>query len=179
MKRVSPYDRDLLGADLSLSPAENEPFSDAELIRNGFVEDSHTFRKQVLPDATGVIPETFNHQPEPMATIPPFVPRMGYTTTPPPTTPRAELLREAEQLITGDRNETYGTPTQNFSNIAAMLNVQFAHKLKDGVQFTGADVSQIQMITKLCRMIAQPKRDNYVDIAGYAACGWEVQEQEQ
>lgn len=90
--------------------------------------------------------------------------------------PRAVLLREAETLIVGDRNHTYGTPTQNFANIAALLNIQFGHKLKDGEQFTSADVAQIQIHTKMARLIAQPKRDSYVDIAGYAACGWEAQE---
>jgi hypothetical protein len=88
-------------------------------------------------------------------------------------TPRAEVLREAEKLITGDRNETYGTPTQNFDNIAKLWNVQFRHLLKDGAEFAAADVALAQIHVKMARMVAQPKRDNFVDLAGYAACGWE------
>lgn len=89
-------------------------------------------------------------------------------------TPRAEVLREAETLITGDRNHTYGTPTQNFTNIAALWNVQFAHLLKDDAEFTATDVALAQIHVKMGRMVAQPKRDNFVDIAGYSACGYET-----
>jgi hypothetical protein len=92
-------------------------------------------------------------------------------------TPRSEVLREAEQLITGDRNQTYGDPTENFQNIADQWTVQFRHLLKDGARFTPAHVAQGQILVKTSRMIAQPKRDNYVDIAGYAACGWEAESQ--
>lgn len=92
-----------------------------------------------------------------------------------PIPPRALLLQEAEKLITGDRNKTYGTPTQNFQNIADLWNVQFGHLLKDGVKLNGAHVAQALCHVKLARMVAQPKRDNFVDLAGYAACGWEAQ----
>jgi uncharacterized protein DUF6378 len=89
--------------------------------------------------------------------------------------PRVTLLNEAAQLITGDRNKSYGSPTQNFQNTADLWNVQFAHLLRDGAKFEAAHVSQAMMQLKLARMIAQPKRDNYLDIAGYAACGWEAE----
>ena len=89
-------------------------------------------------------------------------------------TPRAEVLREAEQLITGDRNETYGTPTQNFTNIAGLWNIQFRHLLKDGMEFSATDVALAMVHVKMARMVAQPKRDNFVDLAGYAACGYEA-----
>lgn len=95
-----------------------------------------------------------------------------------PETTRGAVLLEARGLITGDRNQTYGSPTQNFQNTADLLNVQFRHKLKDGVLFTPTDVAVMMMQLKLARMVAQPKRDNFVDIAGYAACGWECQEAE-
>lgn len=94
-------------------------------------------------------------------------------------TPRADLLREAERLITGDRNETYGTPTQNFTNIADLWNIQFRHLLADGKQFTPADVALALIQVKLARTIAQPKRDNWTDIAGYAACGYETTVKEE
>lgn len=86
--------------------------------------------------------------------------------------PRAQLLREAETLITGDRNKSYGSPTQNFANTAALLNVQFGHKLRE--PFEARDVALIMIQLKMARMVAQPKRDNWLDIAGYAACGYEA-----
>lgn len=91
-------------------------------------------------------------------------------------TPRGEVLLEARELITGDRNETYGSPTQNFQNTADLLNIQFRHKLQPGMVFTPTDVAVMMMQLKLARLVAQPKRDNFVDIAGYAACGWECTE---
>lgn len=109
-------------------------------------------------------------------TIPPFEPTLKrYRRTPPPIAPRAELLREAEGLITGDRNQSYGTPTQNFQNIADLWNVQFGHMLAEGHKFTAPHIAQAMAHVKLARMAAQPKRDNYLDLAGYAACGWEAE----
>lgn len=89
-------------------------------------------------------------------------------------TPREQILTEAAGLITGDRNKTYGPPTENFANTAALWNVQIGHKLK--TPLTAADVAQLMVQLKMARMIAQPKRDNYVDAAGYLACGWECEE---
>lgn len=94
-------------------------------------------------------------------------------------TPRGKILREAEGLITGDRNQTYGSPTQNFQNTADMWNVLLRHKFKDGEKITPTDVANLMVALKLARMVAQPKRDNFVDIAGYAACGWETVEDSQ
>lgn len=94
-------------------------------------------------------------------------------TAPPAVAPRAGVLREAEQLITGDRNVHYGEPTDNFRNIGELWTTRIRHKLKDGEVLTGADVADFQMLVKLARNIAQTKRDNYVDIAGYAGCGYE------
>lgn len=94
----------------------------------------------------------------------------------PSDSPRAKVLQEAESLITGDRNASYGTPTQNFQNTADLLNVQFGHKLKEG--FTATDVAMIMIQLKMARLIASPnKRDNWVDLAGYAACGFETTEE--
>jgi hypothetical protein len=91
-----------------------------------------------------------------------------------PETVRGQLLLEAKQLIEGDRNVTYGEPTQNFTNIAGMWNILFAHKLTE--DFTPRDIAQAMIALKQCRTITQPKRDNFVDIAGYAAIGWEAED---
>lgn len=88
---------------------------------------------------------------------------------------RAQVLEEARQLITGDRNKSYGSPTQNFQNTADLWTVQFQHKLKDGERFTASDIAQAQILLKMARMIAGPKRDHWVDVAGYAGCGAETE----
>lgn len=89
------------------------------------------------------------------------------------------MLEEAANLIDGARNETYGTPTQNFTNIAEMWNTRFSHLLKDGAKFTPSDVADAMILLKMSRNIAGKKRDNYVDVAGYAGCGWEAEQASQ
>lgn len=90
--------------------------------------------------------------------------------------PRASVLREAEKLITGDRNKTYGPPTQNFQNIADMWSIRLQHKLKDDERITSSEVAELLVLMKIARNMTELKRDTMVDIAGYAACGWECAE---
>lgn len=92
-------------------------------------------------------------------------------------TPRESVLSEAAGLITGDRNQAYGTPTQNFQDTADVWTVQLSHKLRDGVRIEPGEVAQLMVALKLVRMKAQPKRDNWVDVAGYAACGFEAEQE--
>ena len=87
---------------------------------------------------------------------------------------RGKILDEAKSLIEGDRNHTYGSPTQNFQNTADLWNVLLSHKLKDGQKIEPYEIATLMIALKLARTIAQPKRDNFVDIAGYAACGYET-----
>jgi hypothetical protein len=94
-----------------------------------------------------------------------------------PSTIRGELLDEAKLLIEGDRNKTYGSPTQNFQNTAELFTTLLRHKLKDGEVIQPHEVATLMIALKLARTIAEPKRDNFVDIAGYAACGYETLEE--
>lgn len=104
---------------------------------------------------------------------------IGDTGPEPEATPRGKILREAETLITGDRNKTYGSPVENFDVTAALWNAQLGHKLKPGESFTGTDVALLMIQLKMARLRTSPSnRDHYLDIAGYAACGWECQEVE-
>ena len=81
---------------------------------------------------------------------------------------RADLLAEAANLIDGDRNATYGPPTQDFERIAGMWTILF------GRQFQAHEVAMALISLKLSRMVHAPgKRDNWTDTAGYAGCGWE------
>lgn len=86
-------------------------------------------------------------------------------------TPRSRILAEADRLVHSDRNKSYGEPTGNFENTAALWNTQFSHKLKE--PFTATDVALALIQLKLARIISSPKRDNWADILGYAACGFE------
>jgi len=87
---------------------------------------------------------------------------------------RAEVLREAERLITGDRNRTYGEPMENFENIASLFNTFLRYKLKDDADITPGDTAGLMILVKLAREMPGPKEDNKMDIARYAACWAEV-----
>lgn len=92
--------------------------------------------------------------------------------------PRAGVLDEAKKLITGDRNNQYGPPTQDFDRTAAALN-GLGYRLNDK-PLKGSDVAIIMATLKLSRLIWQrDKRDSWVDLAGYAGCGFECAEGEE
>lgn len=81
---------------------------------------------------------------------------------------RGDLLRHTLTLIDGDRDDTYGPPTEHHAATAAAWSAIFGH------QFTAADVCRAFIIDKLVRLSHTPThRDGWADIAGYAACGWE------
>ena len=99
---------------------------------------------------------------------------MSESTTIPVMTVREDMLRTAMNLVTGDRNQTYGSPTKNFQDTADVWNIFLQSKLGSDAKITPGDVAAMMILLKLVRMIAQPKSDNWIDIAGYAACGNEV-----
>ena len=91
-------------------------------------------------------------------------------TTPTPTpTPNARtlLLAEAEPLVNGDRDDQYGAPRSDFTRPAAMWTAYL------GADIQPHDVAALMALLKLSRIRWSPgKRDSWVDLAGYAACGW-------
>lgn len=80
------------------------------------------------------------------------------------------VLEEALQLTTQDRNCDYGPPDQDFARSAAMMTILLKDKLRDGEVIEKTDVARMAICIKLSRSIWMNKRDNWVDIAGYAAC---------
>lgn len=85
-------------------------------------------------------------------------------------TERTKLLDEANEIVNKDRNSTYGDPEDNFKDIAALWA---AYK---GVEFSTMDVVVMNILIKVARLKKTPGyRDGLVDIAGYAACGADIQ----
>lgn len=83
---------------------------------------------------------------------------------------RVEALREAARIINGDRNKQYGGPEENFTNIAKIWEVIFQRP------FTTEDVAMAMVGVKLARFVSNSgfQPDTWIDIAGYAGCGYEV-----
>lgn len=82
---------------------------------------------------------------------------------------RTGILRTAELMVTGKREEDYGTPEDNFGKIAELWNAAF------GTSFNDQDVALAMILLKVARQTTGPGiHDTWVDIAGYAACGGEI-----
>lgn len=76
-----------------------------------------------------------------------------------------DILEEALSVTKGDRQADYGDMTASFTRIASLWS---AYK---GVEFTAKDVASMMILLKVSRSVTGNKRDNWVDIAGYARCG--------
>lgn len=87
---------------------------------------------------------------------------------------RVEILHEAARCVCTDRNQQYGEPEDNFRIIAALWNVYlFGRGAKS--QLNPADVGAMMALFKLGRIATGgDKADNFIDLAGYAACAGEI-----
>jgi hypothetical protein len=98
-------------------------------------------------------------------------------------TSRAKLLVEASQLIDGDRNVQYGDPIDDFSLTASMWEdylrrIVITRNTGGEVFLDPHDVAVMMLLVKVSRLAQSPgKKDHWLDIAGYAGCGWECAEQ--
>jgi len=87
---------------------------------------------------------------------------------------RQEILDQALQCVNGDRQQDYGTPEMNFLSIANMWNAYIA---RTGRRYLDAkDVAAMLALLKIIRIASgHAKADNWIDLAGYAACGGEIE----
>jgi hypothetical protein len=96
---------------------------------------------------------------------------MPEMTDPQPFTYRWELLNEALKCVTGDRNIQYGDPSEDFKRVAALWSAYL------GITISPDNVAVCQILLKISRLTWNPQhKDSWVDIAGYAACGYETQQ---
>lgn len=92
--------------------------------------------------------------------------------------PRADVLEEAARLITGDRNNQYGPPTQDFRRTADALTAMGYRRLdtdeQTSLDLVPSDIALMVGMVKISRLMhGRDKRDNWTDLAGYAGCGYE------
>ena len=91
-------------------------------------------------------------------------------------TPRQLLLEGAISAVTQQRNNEYGPPTQDFARTAA-LATELGFRFEDGSGNYALEphhVAMFMILLKLSRITwSSEKVDNWLDIAGYAACGHE------
>lgn len=79
------------------------------------------------------------------------------------------ILQEAQRLIHGDRNASYGHPLDNHSTTAEMVTAFLRRKYGRGMpKLDAEDVCWFNVLQKVAREANVHKRDNGVDICGYA-----------
>lgn len=72
------------------------------------------------------------------------------------------VLDKAEEIISGDRERTYGDPGKNLTVIADMWSAYV------GVELTSHDVCNMMVLLKVARLRNSPSHeDSMVDIVGY------------
>jgi hypothetical protein len=85
----------------------------------------------------------------------------------------AEQLCEKTAAVIRDRRPRYGGPQKHFSRTVGMINAAFADVLKRPL--TEADWAVIMVLDKVARFRGPGATvDGPIDIAGYAACLYEV-----
>lgn len=92
---------------------------------------------------------------------------------------RAEVLDSAKICVCGDREQDYGSPEYNFNTIAEFWETYLKRScVNDGadVCINGKDVAAMLALLKIARIASgHAKADNWIDLAGYAACGGELE----
>lgn len=90
---------------------------------------------------------------------------------------RSDILDLAKRCVCGDREQDYGSPEQNFKRIATMWEVYLVGKCTGAdVCILAQDVAAMLALLKIARIASgHAKADNWVDLAGYAACGGEIE----
>ncbi len=81
---------------------------------------------------------------------------------------RKECLEAAGVAVLTDREADYGAPEDSFANIADLWSGYLGMKLEP------LDAANMMILLKVARAAGRYKFDNYVDIAGYAACAAEI-----
>ena len=79
------------------------------------------------------------------------------------------ILEEAQRLVTGDRQDDYDHPSHDFAKTAKMITGILLPKLCEGEEVTPTEAILCVIAVKMSREVFKHKRDNPVDIAGYAA----------
>ncbi|MDL2280342.1 DUF6378 domain-containing protein [Selenomonadales bacterium OttesenSCG-928-I06] len=84
---------------------------------------------------------------------------------------RSIILDTAKKYVLGDREQDYGTVSDNFKKIAELWSVYLGFEMRAG------DVAMMMILLKVARCTTgEFKEDTLIDIAGYAACANEVKE---
>lgn len=82
---------------------------------------------------------------------------------------RKDCLEQAISCVCVEREKQYGPPEDNFKTIAELWS------LYTETDISAHDVAMMMALLKIARIKSGMKKDdNYIDLAGYAACACEL-----
>ena len=86
---------------------------------------------------------------------------------------RKTILETAKRYVCNDRNNQYGEPEDSFKTIADLWTGYL------GTEISAKDVAAMMVLFKMARVrTGAGKSDNWIDAAGYCACGGEIEHKE-
>jgi hypothetical protein len=103
---------------------------------------------------------------------------------------RGQVLRDALEVINGERQDQYGSPEDSFALIAEYWAVYLRNKIQKergnidvndyifSEFIQGDDVAYMMTLFKIARENFQHKKDNLVDAAGYLGIAGDMYEDE-
>lgn len=101
------------------------------------------------------------------------------------------ILEEANQVTSGDRRASYGHPLDNNNRVVTLWNAWLKScgvalydldengKPEAPTEFAEEDVADMMILFKMARDMNKAKRDNLVDICGYAWTKQEIREERE
>ena len=89
---------------------------------------------------------------------------------------REEILEAARKCVCGEREEDYGSPEDNFQVIADLWGAYLRGYGYDIDELQPWNVAAMMALLKIARLASgRGTADSWIDLAGYAACGGEIQ----
>lgn len=86
------------------------------------------------------------------------------------------VLDEAKDIISNRAHDDYGNVERCMGNISEQWNLYLAQTHGSLAVITDEDVCKMMMLLKMSRDSHKPKRDNLVDLIGYAALVQEIRD---
>jgi len=91
---------------------------------------------------------------------------------------QSDLLKEVAEIVGGERSKDYGPPGLNLDQRTAILWSTYLRLTTEewgDTNIGGVDVCNMMILLKMARIMQDHTvKDNYADIAGYAAAAWEI-----
>ena len=100
-------------------------------------------------------------------------PQGGIPDTAPPESP----CRKALEMVYGDREDSYGHPSDNFDRIRALWTAYLVGKYGITFQLDRRDISWLNTLQKCARDQHNPIADNLIDTCGYAEAAFRAGEE--